>query len=172
METVWLRTLSVLFFIELSTRKVHLAGRLRDPRSAWMAQQARNLATECRLAGIRFLVRDRDAKSAGPFDEVFRGEGLRIIRTPIRSPKANAIAERFVETVRRECFSSRGHRGFCTRPGIRHAGQLLVTAGQKIARDRLRRRVLWAALSRQSVHDLATTRLARRSSREEPDAVT
>ena len=103
-QTIRLRTLSVLFFIELSTREVHLAGVSAHPRSAGMAQQARNLATECRLAGIRFLVHNCDAKFAGPFDEVFRSEGMRIIRTPIRSPKANAFAKRLVKTVRRECL--------------------------------------------------------------------
>jgi transposase InsO family protein len=103
-ETVRLRTVYALFFIELSTRKVHLAGVSAHPRSAWVAQQARNLAMEGRLAGIRFLIHDRDAKFAGPFDEVFRTEGVRVIRTPIRSPKANAFAERFVKTVRHECL--------------------------------------------------------------------
>ena len=69
-----------------------------------MTQQARNLAIEGSFDEFRFLVRDRDAKHSGPFDEVLCGEGLRIIRTPIRSPKANAFAERFVGTVRRECL--------------------------------------------------------------------
>lgn len=103
-ETVWLKTLHVLFFIELSTRRVHLAGVTAHPNSAWAAQQARNLAIEGRLANAHFLIRDRDAKYSGPFDEVFRSEGLRVIRTPIRSPKANAFAERFVKTVRQECL--------------------------------------------------------------------
>jgi len=103
-ETVWLRTLYALFFIELSSRRVHLAGVTAHPRSAWVTQQARNLAIEGRLAEMRFLIRDRDAKYAGPFDEVLRGESVRVIRTPIRAPKANAFAERFVGTVRRECL--------------------------------------------------------------------
>lgn len=102
-ETVWLRTLYVLFFIDLSSRRVHLAGVSAHPRSEWVTQQARNLASEG-LGEIRFLIRDRDAKFSGPFDEVFRTEGVRVIRTPIRSPKANAFAERLVKTVRRECL--------------------------------------------------------------------
>ena len=103
-ETVWLKTLYVLFFIELSTRRVHLAGVTAHPDSAWVTQQARNLAIEDRLASTQFLIRDRDAKYSGPFDEVFRCESVRVIRTPIRSPKANAFAERFVKTVRHECL--------------------------------------------------------------------
>ena len=94
----------MLFFIELSSRRVHLAGVSAHPRSAWVTQQARNLAIEGRLGEIPFLIRDRNAKFSGPFDEVFRSEGVRVIRTPIRSPKANAFAERFVKTVRRECL--------------------------------------------------------------------
>ena len=105
-ETVWLKTLYVLFFIELSTRRVRPAGVTAHPGSAWVTQQARNLAIEGRLAGTQFLIRDRDAKYSGPFDEVFRSEGVRVIRTPIRSPQATAFAERFVKTVRRECLDS------------------------------------------------------------------
>ncbi|MGH2667600.1 MAG: integrase core domain-containing protein, partial [bacterium] len=103
-ETVWLKTLYVLLFIELSTRRVHLAGVSAHPDSAWVTQQGRNLAICGRLQNVRYLIRDRDAKYAGPFDEVFRSEGVKIIKTPIRAPRANAFAERWVRTVRRECL--------------------------------------------------------------------
>jgi len=103
-ETVRLKTLYVLFFIELSTRRVHLAGVTAHPNSAWVTQQARNLAIEDCLATTQFLIRDRDAKYSGPFDEVFHSEGVRVVRTPIRAPVANAFAERFVRTARRECL--------------------------------------------------------------------
>jgi putative transposase len=103
-ETVWLRTMYVLFAIELGSRRVHVLGVTRNPESAWVTQQARNLAVGERLEGIRFVLRDRDAKYSGPFDEIFRTEGVRVVNTPIRAPKANAFAERWVRTARRECL--------------------------------------------------------------------
>ena len=70
-----------------------------------MTQQARNLGLDFSDHGVRFLIRDRDSKYSGPFDEVFRSEGIRIVKTPVRAPKANAIAERFVRTIiRSECL--------------------------------------------------------------------
>jgi putative transposase len=105
-DTAVLRRLYVLFFIELDTRRVYLAGVTARPAGAWVAQQARNLVIVLgeEMARRRFLIRDRDAKFSGGFDLVFRTEGLRIIRTPIRAPNANAFAERFVGTIRRECL--------------------------------------------------------------------
>jgi transposase InsO family protein len=105
-DTVGMRRLYVLFFIELRSRRVHLAGCTENPSGVWVAQQARNLAwslTE-RASPLRFLIHDRDNKLADAFDEVFRSEGISIIRTPVKAPKANAFAERFVGTVRRECL--------------------------------------------------------------------
>ena len=103
-ETALLRTLYVLFFVEFGSRRVHLAGVTANPDSDWMRQQARNLAIEERLGNVRFLLHDRDAKFSGPFDELIRSEGVRVIRTPVRAPKANAVAERWVRTVRNECL--------------------------------------------------------------------
>jgi transposase InsO family protein len=103
-ETIRLKTLYALFFIELSTRRVHLAGVTARPDSAWVTQQARNLAIDERLEDARFLLHDRDSKYSGPFDEVFRTEGARIIHTPIRAPRANSFAERWVRTARAECL--------------------------------------------------------------------
>jgi transposase InsO family protein len=83
---------------------VHVLGATRNPDSAWVTQQARNLAVGERLQGVRFLIRDRDSKYSGPFDEVFRTEGVKVVKTPIQVPKANAFAERWVRTVRTECL--------------------------------------------------------------------
>ena len=103
-ETAWLRTLYVLFFVERGSRRVQLAGVTANPDSAWMRQQARNLAIEERLGNVRLLLHDRDAKFSGPFDALIRSEGVRVIKTPVRAPQANAIAERWVRTVRNECL--------------------------------------------------------------------
>ncbi len=96
----------MLFFIELGSRRVHLAGCTANPSVTWTAQQARQLAWSfsARLTPIRFLVHDRDSKFSRVFDEVFRSDGVEIIRTPFRAPQANAFAERWVGTVRRDCL--------------------------------------------------------------------
>jgi putative transposase len=103
-ETIALKTLYVLFFIELATRRVHLGGVTANPDSAWVTQQGRNLFLADREQVPLFLIHDRDSKYSGPFDEVFRSEGTKPIRTPFRSPRANAHPERWVRTVRTECL--------------------------------------------------------------------
>src|SRR6266566_5208530 len=103
-ETAFLRRYYALFFIVHGSRRVWLAGCTANPTGAWVTQQARNLGLGFSDQRMRFLIRYRDSKYTGPFDEVFRSEGLGIVKTPVRSPKANAIAERFVRTVRAECL--------------------------------------------------------------------
>jgi putative transposase len=105
-ETPWLGRLYVLFFIELGTRRVHLAGCTSNPDGRWTTQQARQLAWSLseRATPARFLIHDRDSKFARTFDEVFRSEGVEIIRTPFQAPNANAFAERWVGTIRRDCL--------------------------------------------------------------------
>jgi transposase InsO family protein len=108
-DTVFATRLYVLFFIKLGSRRVHITGCTQHPSDAWVTQQARQLSWSLadRASPPRFLIHDRDAKFTGAFDEVFRSEGIEIIRTPIQAPQANAFAERFVGTVRRECASTR-----------------------------------------------------------------
>jgi putative transposase len=103
-DTISLRRFYVLFFIELDSRRVHLAGCTTNPTGGWVAQQARNLSFSGLLERMRFLIHDRDSKFSAAFDEVFRSEGLKVIHTPIRAPQANAYAERFVRSVRAECL--------------------------------------------------------------------
>jgi len=103
-ETALLRRYYVLFFIELQSRRVQLAGCTAHPSGRWVTQQARNLVFATPLDNTRFLIHDRDSKFSRAFDEVFQSEGLRVILTPFRAPRANANAERFVRTVRAECL--------------------------------------------------------------------
>ena len=105
-ETAWLRTIYVLFFLELGTRRVHLAGCTAHPTAAWVTQQARQLSWTLQNEGlpIRFLIHDRDAKFPAAFDRVFQADEVTILRTPFRAPKANAFAERWIRSVREECL--------------------------------------------------------------------
>ena len=103
-ETAFLKTLYVLFFIEIGSRRLHVTAATPNPNGTFVTQQARNLCFKLdeRSEPVRFLIHDRDAKFSGSFDEVLRSEGMRVIRTPVRSPQANAFAERAVKTLRHE----------------------------------------------------------------------
>jgi len=105
-DTVWLQRLYVPFFIEVGSRRVHLAGCTAHPDAQWVTQQARQVAWTFaeRAEPVRFLIRDHDRKFTGGFDAVFEAENIRIVRTPLQAPEANGIAERFVPTARSECL--------------------------------------------------------------------
>jgi len=174
-DTLFLKRFYVLFFIELATRRVHLAGITTNPDGAWVTQQARNLLMQLDVQGVRprLLVRDRDSKFTREFDEVFRSEGIRVIKAPVRAPKARAHAERWVGSVRRECLDRllilgrrhlelviktyalhynehRPHRSLGQRPPLSQLPPSQVQAmADVIDLDRLRRRDLLGGVIRE-----------------------
>ncbi|HWE60504.1 MAG TPA: integrase core domain-containing protein [Chloroflexota bacterium] len=105
-ESLFLKTLFVLFFIEVRTRKVYLAGCTRHPTAAWVTQQARHLAWPLQdgMLPVRVLLHDRDSRFPPTFDAVFRSEGLEVLHTPPRCPQANGYAERWIRSAREECL--------------------------------------------------------------------
>jgi putative transposase len=161
-ETVLLKQLYVLFVIEVASRRVHLLGVTAHPVGEWVTQQARNLlmVLEDRVGQFRFLVRDRDTKFTAAFDAVFAAEGISVLRTPARAPQANAYAERWVGTVRRELLDRmlifggrqlrsvlaeyvehyndhRPHRALGQAPPLGPAKPPVILAGMVVRRDRL-----------------------------------
>jgi putative transposase len=126
-DTVWLQRLYVLCFIELDTRRIHLAGVTATPNGLWVTQQARNLLLLLSEQGrqLRLVLRDRDAKFTRSVDDVFRAEGAELLVTPVQAPNANAHAERWIRTVRAECLDwllilGRGHLARVLRIDVQH----------------------------------------------------
>ena len=104
-ETAFVQRIYVLFFISLATRRIEYVACTSNPDGGWLAQQARNLIMRFGdKQTFRFLVHDRDTKFSHAFDEIFRTEGIRVIRTPVQAPNANAHAERWVRTLRADCL--------------------------------------------------------------------
>jgi putative transposase len=105
-ETLFLQTIYVLFFIEVGSRRLHFAGCTTNPDENWVSQQARQIVwnLETRTPSLRFLIHDRDGKFPTSFDTVFRSEGYKVIRTPVRAPNANSHAERWIRSAREECL--------------------------------------------------------------------
>jgi putative transposase len=162
-DTVFLQRLYVLFVLEVGTRRVHVLGVTAHPAAEWVTQQARTLlmGLEDRVGQFRWLIRDRDAKFTAAFDAVFAAEGIRVLRTPVRAPRANAYAERWVGTVRRELLdrilivgcrqlrwvlseyadhynSHRPHRALGQAPPLGSAEPPVIPAAGRVARrDRL-----------------------------------
>jgi transposase InsO family protein len=162
-DTVFLKRLYVLFAIEVATRRVHVLGVTPHPVGAWVAQQARNLLMEIQdgVGWFRFLLRDRDTKFTAGFDTIFAAEGIEALWTPVRAPQANAYAERWVGTVRREVLDRmlifgcrqlrsvlaeyadhynvhRPHRGLGQLPPLGPGEPaVVVSAGRVVRRDRL-----------------------------------
>jgi len=173
-DTVLFRRLYALVFIELSTRQVYLAGITPSPTGEWTAQQARNIIETFvdRPEPIRFLIHHRDSKFTAAFDEVFRSDGIRTIRTPVRAPRANAFVERWIGTARRECLDrilivNRRHLESVLRVYIRHYNEhrphrsldqrppieaLPQETGAVVPLDRVRRRDLLGGL----IHEYRT----------------
>ncbi len=135
-----LRRYYVLFVIEVDSRVVHLLGVTANPVMAWVVQVARNFTSDLEDAGrrFRFLIRDRDTKFTASFDEVLTAVGISAIATPVRSPKANAFAERWVRTARDDCLDhlliySRRHLESVLADYVRHYNQSRTHRGRQLA---------------------------------------
>ncbi len=105
-ETLFLKTVYVLVFIELGTRRVYFAGCTAHPNNGWVTQQARQMMWELEAQGkhIHALIHDNDRKFTSAFDTVFSAESIHVIHTPLRAPNANASMEHWVRSVREECL--------------------------------------------------------------------
>jgi putative transposase len=169
-DTVLLRRLYVLVFIEHGSRRMHICGVTASPTGEWTVQQARNLALGPgkRFEDVKFLIRDRGSNFTASFDAVFQAAGTRILRTAVQAPRMNAICERLVGTLRRELLdrvlilseahlrtilaeyqvhynTARPHQGIAQRvPGGEHDGSLLTVAD--LDRERIHRKPVLGGL--------------------------
>ena len=127
-DSIGLTRIYVLLLVEVATGRVHLLGATTNLTGQWVVQRARDLMAEMgeRAGRFRFLIRDRDAKYTAVFDTVFRAEGIDVLLTPPQAPRANAFAERWVRTVRRECLD---------RVLIYNTRHLLAVLGEYVAHD-------------------------------------
>lgn len=140
----------MLFWIEVGSRRVQIAGCTTNPKAAWVVQQARNRSVESDGPSFpRFLIRDRDTKFTRDFDEVFGSEGTRVIRTPVQAPNANAFAERWVGTARRECLDH------VLILGRRHLEKALATYADHYNRHRPHRSLELSAPDPQPRHQVS-----------------
>ena len=160
-DTVFLKRLYVLLYMELASRRVIWFSVTDRPNAEWVSQQARNVSWELNQLGVpvRFLIHDHDLKYGGGADLVFESEGIRVIKTPIRAPKANSRMERQIGSTRRECLDwvlilnrrhlervlsewlehynqARPHRGLDLATPIARSDPVLA-AGPVICRERL-----------------------------------
>jgi putative transposase len=175
-DTVLLRRLYVLVFIEHGTRRMHLGGVTAHPTGDWTVQQARNLALTLgeRFESIRFLIRDRGSNFTSSFDAVFQAAGTRILRTAVQAPRMNAICERLVGTLRRELLdrvlilgevhlravldeyqvhynTARPHQGIAQRvPDGEHDGGHITVAD--LDRERIHRKPILGGLINEYAH--------------------
>jgi transposase InsO family protein len=129
-DTVFFKRLYVLVFVHVGSRRVLAAACTSMPNTAWVTQQARNLSWQLEEEGINLtvIIHDRDRKFAGTFDRVFESEGARVVLTPLMAPRANAHAERWIGSCRRECLdwmliASEGHLRKVLKEYVEHYNQ-------------------------------------------------
>ena len=129
-ETLFLKTVYVLFFVEFGTRRVRLAGCTTHPTAEWVTQQSRHLSWRLQDGELaaRSLIHDRDSTVVPGFDAVFQSDGVEILGTPSRAPTANAVAERWIGSVRRACLDhllivAEGHLRHVLTTSVAHANE-------------------------------------------------